>query len=892
MSELSRVRHALHGPGTLLVERDGIATVELDTGVILKLPRGELTTILSVAGAMAAESWGSPLSTALRGLALAIRSTQEQWGVFGRSRVALLPHQLWVCHRVLSRWPARWLIADDVGLGKTIEAGLILTPLLARGRVRRLLVLAPAGLVDQWVERLRDMFDIRAARYHPEVDQPRDDFWRLHPQVVASIHTLRLDHADRWERLREAEPWDLVLVDEAHHLSEDESGGRTLGLRLLDDLDSRGLIRGLLLFTGTPHRGKDHGFLALLRLLDRSIDPRRSITEYLHQLPGLMIRNNKQAVTNMKGDRLFQPLTVHDIQYDWTPPEARFYARLTEFILTGRAYAGGLRLGTQRSVMLVLTTMQKLAASSVAAVRRAIERRLARLRAQEKKEARRRSEMDLLWRELTATESPDTMDSDRRAMLEERIDELMEAVQLNPDEIPALEELVRLADDVMEESRVRRLLELVQSLPGNCSVLIFTEYKATQGLVLSALSRQFGSRQVTFINGDGALTLPSGEGEPPEILRSERADVARRFNAGTVRFLVSTEAAGEGVDLQGCCHTLVHFDLPWNPMRMHQRVGRLNRYGQKLPVDVFLLRNPVTVEGRIWSCLEEKLNRIGVAFAGAMADPDDIRLLVLGLTTPAFHEQLATRALGVDGGRFDSWYNAETTSFGGTDVLAMVRALIGSPARFDFATDAPGLPRVDLPDLLPFIRAALRLRGRRLDEREDGTLSFITPEHWLESHHTIRDRYEVHLDRRRVPSVKGPTLLGAGHRLMEAALDDAIGATGLAASVPDLTSPLVIFTCYDELSDPSGPARQIVVGAERQADATWLPLQDWELVHRLNRVIERPDRQAARAETSRAAPDGAEGINLARVAIMAWLPTLDLRLRRLGLREEVILWPA
>src|SRR4029079_4957618 len=114
-----------------------------------------------------------------------IRSVNDQWGVFSLSRISLLPHQPWVCRKVLEQWPAHWLIADDVGLGKTIEAGLILWPLLSRGTVQRLLVLCPASLVEQWQLRLKDMFDIRLARYLPDLDTSRSDFWNNQTYVVA-----------------------------------------------------------------------------------------------------------------------------------------------------------------------------------------------------------------------------------------------------------------------------------------------------------------------------------------------------------------------------------------------------------------------------------------------------------------------------------------------------------------------------------------------------------------------------------------------------------------------------------------------------------------------------------------------------------------------------------
>src|SRR5262249_45359682 len=153
----------------------------------------------------AAGQFDEPLPAVTSLLASAIRSVNDQWGVFSRSRVALLPHQLWVCRKVRESWPTRWLIADDVGLGKTIEAGLVLLPLVSTGLVRRLLVLTPASLTSQWQQRLRAMFDLRLNRYVSELDDRKSDFWATHPMVVASFHTLRMDRRGQKQRLLDAD---------------------------------------------------------------------------------------------------------------------------------------------------------------------------------------------------------------------------------------------------------------------------------------------------------------------------------------------------------------------------------------------------------------------------------------------------------------------------------------------------------------------------------------------------------------------------------------------------------------------------------------------------------------------------------------------------------------
>ena len=286
-------------------------------------------------------------------------SVNDQWGVFSRSRVQLLPHQLWVCRQVNREWPFRWLVADDVGLGKTIECGLVLMPLITSGRVRRLLILAPAKLVPQWQYRLKDMFDIRLQRFVSEADTPGGEFWATASMVVASFHTLRDDRRGARRRLLDADPWDLVIVDEAHHLGTDKKTGPTLAYGLLSDLAARQRIESLLCFTGTPHRGKDFGFFGLMHLVRPDLfDPEGDAAEQLRRLPRAMIRNNKAAVTDLRGAPLFQPVTVHSREYAYSDAESRFYETLSQFILDGRAYAATLDGRAQTARMLVLTSLR------------------------------------------------------------------------------------------------------------------------------------------------------------------------------------------------------------------------------------------------------------------------------------------------------------------------------------------------------------------------------------------------------------------------------------------------------------------------------------------------------------------------------------------------------
>ncbi len=778
----------------------------------------------------------SPLETLARVLSEAIVSVNDTWGVFSKSRIALLPHQLWVCHRVLRQWPAHYLVADDVGLGKTIEAGLILWPLIAKNHVKRLLIICPASLVEQWQYRLRDMFDIRLARYLPEADTPRSDFWNTHNQVVASLQTLRDDRNNRHQRLFEAEPWDLLIVDEAHHLNADEDAGATLGYRLIDGLVRENLTRSRIFFTGTPHRGKDYGFLALLRLLrpDR-FSPNSPILEQLHHLREVIIRNNKQNVTDMDGKKIFKPLNVFSETYSYTEEEATFYNLLTEFIASGRAYASSLSSTDQRAVMLVLISMQKLASSSIAAIRRALAGRLARLRqaGQDIQVAQQRQHM---IREIldSADESNVSSLTDELQRQEEVIAELASALPLMEDEIPQLEILVNTADAVKEETKITKILQVVNSQYADRSVLFFTEYKATQALLMSELIKKCGDDCVTFINGDNRIEDVIGADGQKRAISSDRTVAADMFNEGKVRFLISTEAAGEGIDLQESCHSLIHVDLPWNPMRLHQRVGRLNRYGQKHSVEVISLRNPATVESRIWDRLNEKINSIMRALGGAMDEPEDLLQLVLGMASPSLFTELFIDGATVPADRLDNWFNKKAKTFGGKDAIETVKTLVGNCSRFDYQ-DIKKIPPKNIDDLQPFVETMLALNKRRVLREESG-ITFKTPDMWLKDA-GVRQRYEGLLFSRELRGKDAALrVMGVGHKVFDQALSQAASYDACLASLNGLDEIVVVFKIFDRVTTQEGSVRQIILGVKPQNNTVLL---DWQLIDFCNNLLKR-----------------------------------------------------
>ena len=680
-----------------------------------------------------------------------------------------------------------------------------------------------------------------------------------------------MEHKGRRQRLLDADPWDLVVVDEAHHLNADPKRGSTLAYDLLDSLQQHGRIDSLLCFTGTPHRGKDFGFLALMRLVRPDLfDPERPIEGQWPRLREAMIRNNKHAMTDLEGNRLFQAVTVEPATFAYSAAEQEFYDTVTEFIMSGKAYAARLSAAEQQSVMLVLITMQKLAASSVAAVRRALEGRLAGLRDRAVQRRRREDRLADL-RRFIEEGYPEEQDAISR--LEEEIATDIDFSLVEQEE-PCL---IELADAVPEETKIGCIIDLIAGRFADEQVLLFTEYKATQALVLRNLEHRFGRGCTTFINGDEALALPDAACRE-RIVRVPRVDAAAAFNGGDVRFLVSTEAAAEGIDLQERCAVLIHVDLPWNPMRLHQRVGRLSRYGQSRPVTVVTLRNPDTVEGKIWEKLNEKIERIMLATQNVMDEPEDLLQLVLGMTSPALFNEVFAEASRQPQDRLSDWFDQKTATFGGADVLDTVKRLVGSVQRFDFGRVARDLPQVDLGDLVPFFRNVTALHHRRLEQRDDG-YALIVPEEWRKRDFAILADYSGLVFERRPSAAmgRGVQIMGVGHRLFDSALRHAEEIAAAPATLRGLSAPVYLFKVRERVTGTGSQVGEIVLAIEPypSGGAPEL-LRDWQVLLRLN-ALGSPRRQGGSSEM----PAEPLGVHADRLVSLARL--VEGRLDQLGI---------
>ena len=372
--------------------------------------------------------------------------------------------------------------------------------------------------------------------------------------------------------------------------------------------------------------------------------------------------------------------------------------------------------------------------------------------------------------EPTITEEDD-LDEEESAILRE-FEKVCkkDTFQLMENEISNLISLIDLGKQITHESRIDQIIKIVEDDYPNKNVLFFTEYKKTQSLLMSELMKKWGLDCVTFINGDEALQdviMPDGSKKDFSI---KRTDAAEKFNESHVRFLISTEAAGEGIDLQKNCHVLIHADIPWNPMRLHQRVGRINRYGQKQDVDVITLRNPDTVESQIWTKLELKIMNITKAFSAGMSDPDDMMMLVLGMQKNKFYDDLYSEGFSAARkGNVSSWFDSREKTFGGEQAISLISNMVGNAAKFNLE-GLPDVPKCDLKDLKNFFKRAISLQGKRLTINED-KYSFITPMEWF-NEYGIKPRYDNLIFRRKPKEGESAKdICGVGHIAFDKCLD-------------------------------------------------------------------------------------------------------------------------
>lgn len=554
----------------------------------------------------------------LQQLAHLIQHWQHNTGALSQLDIDPLPHQVSLVHRILTSGNLSWMIADDVGLGKTISVGLLITSLQARG-LRRFLIVVPAGLTRQWQEEMASKFNLRDFQIYGQdffIQDPRH--WHGRNQVIVSLD--RAKQENHLEALLAADDWDYVIFDEAHRLTRSQYGNSFVvseRYELAQHLRNRS--RNVLLLTGTPHQGKMDRFRALLELLRPGEAWRRQLDRVQIQpevLRDVIIRNRKSEVTDKDGKLLFKHKSTHRVDVPLSEAEKAFDRQLRLYLKNG--YSRSRELGHKgQAIGFVMTVYRKLASSSFEAITSALERRLQKLHHQ-------------------AQEGPAAIPEDERYVeQEEQVASQTDSTPFFFGEEDLLRDLIMLGRRLVPtDSKKRTLMEQVlpQVLKQNPTekVLVFTEYRSTQEDIRKALEREHPGK-VRLLNGSMSL--------------EERRQAIEDFEA-EAQFLISTEAGGEGLNLQRHCHIMVNHDLPWNPMRLVQRVGRLYRYGQERNVVIFNLQSMDTLDSEILSTMYQRLSQVTADLCTVSGDyADGLQDEILGQLASALQvEDLLAQA--------------------------------------------------------------------------------------------------------------------------------------------------------------------------------------------------------------------------------------------------------
>ena len=533
------------------------------------------------------------------------------------SNVIPLPHQIHALSRAISGDRVRYLLADEVGLGKTIEAGLVMRELKLRGLVRRILVVAPKGIATQWVSEMQTHFNETfqlvlgddlgtLQRLVPGGDR-RSSAWSLFDQVIVSLDSVKpMDKRRGWIAERIAEynrsrfedlitaGWDLVVVDEAHRLggSSDQVARYKLGKGLAEAAPY------VLLLSATPHQGKTDAFHRLMNLLDDDAFPDMDSVSRERVAP-YVIRTEKRKAIDSEGKPLFKPRRTQMAPIAWESPhhlQKLLYKAVTDYVREG--YNQAMR-EQKRHIGFLMILMQRLVVSSTRAIRSTLERRLAALKEGEQQIRQRLGvrQNDVEESEGTDDESFEPYDMDGQELLDELLKSHVSALQSESSHVEILLAAAIRCEQAGPDAKTEALIEWIYKLQSeenepDLKVLIFTEFVPTQQMLKEFLE----VRGISVVTLNGSMDLEE---------RKQAQDAFRK----THRVLVSTDAGGEGLNLQ-FAHVVINYDIPWNPMRLEQRIGRVDRIGQPKTVRAINFVFEDSVEFRVREVLEQKLSVI------------------------------------------------------------------------------------------------------------------------------------------------------------------------------------------------------------------------------------------------------------------------------------------
>lgn len=513
------------------------------------------------------------------------------------SGIIPLPHQLHVLNRAMETNNIRYILADEVGLGKTIEAGMIIRELKSRGLVSRILVVCPTGLVTQWASEMQEKFHEKFQVILPsDYDTIRrltdnDDVYGQFDQVISPMDSIKPieKHAgwseEKVEKYNEERiyaiinsGWDLIIIDEAHRVAG--SSGEVARYKLGNLLAQASPY--LLLLSATPHNGKTEPFLRLIRLLDADAFPNaKSIVR--EQVAPFLIRTEKREAIDNNGNLLFKNRITHLVTISWDERnnlQRELYEMVSSYV--AKTYNKALRNRKKNMCLIfLLIIMQRMVTSSTAAIRQSLERRL-----------------NVLLEQRTCVGDLREEDLDE-LNIEDGVEDALEAISLDMElEIEELEQIISLAKQAQfqnQDAKVEPLLNEIDAILSEDrtqKVIIFTEFVATQTYLQELLVNR--GYTVTILNGGMSI--------------DERNAAMQEFKTSTSIF-ISTDAGGEGLNLQ-FANIIINYDLPWNPMKIEQRCGRVDRIGQQRDVHIYNFIVGETVENRVREVLEEKLSVI------------------------------------------------------------------------------------------------------------------------------------------------------------------------------------------------------------------------------------------------------------------------------------------
>ena len=513
------------------------------------------------------------------------------------SGIIPLPHQLHVLNRAMETNNIRYILADEVGLGKTIEAGMIIRELKSRGLVSRILVVCPTGLVTQWASEMQEKFHEKFQVILPsDYDTilrltDNDDVYGQFDQVISPMDSIKpIEKHTGWseekvEKYNEERiysiinsGWDLIIIDEAHRVAG--SSGEVARYKLGNLLAQASPY--LLLLSATPHNGKTEPFLRLIRLLDADAFPNaKSIVR--EQVAPFLIRTEKREAIDNNGNLLFKNRITHLVTISWDERnnlQRELYEMVSSYV--AKTYNKALRNRKKNMCLIfLLIIMQRMVTSSTAAIRQSLERRL-----------------NVLLEQRTCVGDLREEDLDE-LNIEDGVEDALEAISLDMElEIEELKQIISLAKQAQfqnQDAKVEPLLNEIDAILSEDrtqKVIIFTEFVATQTYLQELLVNR--GYTVTILNGGMSI--------------DERNAAMQEFKTSTSIF-ISTDAGGEGLNLQ-FANIIINYDLPWNPMKIEQRCGRVDRIGQQRDVHIYNFIVGETVENRVREVLEEKLSVI------------------------------------------------------------------------------------------------------------------------------------------------------------------------------------------------------------------------------------------------------------------------------------------